>query len=188
VTPFARYTWNHTLIAQVVGDSPADKAGLKQGDVILELNGDEVKKVATFRNRIALTRPGTVVKLTVLRDGKKKKLGVTIGSLETDDKGQPISADKLPKLGMSLQKLTAELSEQFGYEGAKGVLVTAVVAGSIADRAGIKRGDLIEEINRTAVTEPHQVKKLIKETDKKTVLLLVRQGDASRYLALKLKD
>lgn len=176
------------LIAQVVENSPADKAGLKQGDVVLTLNGNEVKKVATFRNSIALTRPGTDVKLTVLRDGKKKKIEVTIGSLETDDKGQPISADKLPKLGMSLQKLTAELAEQFGYEGAKGVLVTAVEAGSIAERAGIKRGDLIEEVNRKAVTEAHQVKKLIKETDKKTILLLVRQGDSSRYLALKLKD
>jgi len=89
---------------------------------------------------------------------------------------------------MSLQKLTDDLAEQFGYEGAKGVLVTAVEDGSIADRAGIKRGDLIEEVNRKAVSEPHEIKNLIKETDKKTVLLLVRQGDASRYLALKLKD
>ncbi len=176
------------LVAQVVEDSPAEKAGLKQGDVILELDGNKVSKVAKFRNSIALTRPGTEIELTILRDGKKKELEVTVGSLETDDEGRPVSADKLPKLGMSLQKLSEELATQFGYEDAKGVLVTAVDAGSIADRAGIKRGDLIEEVNRTAVTEPHQVKNLIKESDKKTILLLVRQGDASRYLALKLKD
>lgn len=176
------------LVAQVIKDSPADKAGLKQGDVILKLDGKQVDKVAKFRNHIALTRPGTEISLTVLREGKNKKIKVTIGALETDDKGQPVSADKLPKLGMSLQKLTDELAEQFGYEGAKGVLVTAVESGSIADRAGIKRGDLIEEVNRKAVTEAHQVKKLIKDSEKKTVLLLVRQGDASRYLALKLKD
>lgn len=176
------------LISQVVEDSPAEKAGLEQGDVILELNGKTVTKVAKFRNSIALTRPGTEIELTILRNGKEKEIEVTIGSLETDDKGHPISADKLPKLGMSLQKLTSELAEQFGYEDAKGVLVTAVEAGSIADRAGIKRGDLIEEVNRKAVNEPSQVKKLIKESNKKTILLLVRQGDASRYLALKLKD
>ncbi|SHJ39151.1 serine protease Do [Malonomonas rubra DSM 5091] len=176
------------LVAQVIEDSPAEKAGLEQGDVILKLNGETVNKVAKFRNTIALTRPGTDVKLLILRDGKKKTVKVTIGSLETDEKGQPVSADKLPKLGMSLQKLTDDLAEQFGYEGAKGVLVTAVEADSIAARAGIKRGDLIEEVNRKPVSEAHQVKKLIKESEKKTVLLLVRQGDASRYLALKLSD
>ncbi len=176
------------LVAQVVEDSPAEKAGLEQGDVILKLDGNKVDKVAKFRNRIALTRPGTEVTLSILRDGKNKQVKVTIGSLETDDKGRPVSADKLPKLGMSLQKLTPELAEQFGYEDAKGVLVTAVESGSLADRAGIKRGDLIEEVNRKPVTEAHQVKTLIKESEKKTVLLLVRQGDASRYLALKLTD
>ncbi|NOY13365.1 MAG: PDZ domain-containing protein, partial [Deltaproteobacteria bacterium] len=176
------------LIAKVMADSPAEKAGLKQGDVILKMDGKKVKKVAKFRNTIALTRPGSKVELTVLRDGKKKTITVTIGALETDAKGRPVSADKLPKLGMSLQKLNAELAAQLGYKGANGVLVTAVEAGSIADRAGIKRGDLIEEVNRTAVTDPAQVKKLIKQSNKKVILLLVRQGDASRYLALKLQD
>ncbi|WP_303722954.1 DegQ family serine endoprotease [Malonomonas rubra] len=176
------------LVAQVIEDSPAAKAGLRQGDVILELDGIKVDKVAKFRNQIALTRPGTEIKLTVLRDGEEKQIKATIGSLETDEQGKPVSADKLPKLGMSLQKLTDELAGQFGYEGEKGVLVTAVEADSIADRAGIKRGDLIEEVNRKAVTEPQQVKEMIKESDKKTVLLLVRQGEASRYLALKLTD
>jgi serine protease Do len=176
------------LIAQVIEDSPAEKAGLEQGDVILRLNGQKVEKVAKFRNTIALTRPGSEIRLQVLRDGKKQTINVTIGSLETDDEGRPVSADKLPKLGMSLQKLTPELAEQFGYEGAQGVLVTAVEPDSIAARAGIKRGDLIEEVNRKPVSEAHQVKKLIKESNKKSVLLLVRQGDASRYLALKLDD
>ncbi len=88
---------------------------------------------------------------------------------------------------MKLQKLTADLAEQFGYEGASGVLVTAVEPGSIAARAGIKRGDLIEEVDRQEVKNSAEVKKLIKESKKKTVLLLVRQGEGSRYLALKLE-
>lgn len=174
------------LVAQVQEDSPAEKGGLKQGDVILKLNGKKVEKVAIFRNEIAMTSPGTEVVLKVLRDGQKKKLKVKIGAMETDAKGQPVSSDALPELGMKLQKLTNELAEQFGYEGAKGVLVTAVEPDSIAARAGIKRGDLIEEVNRTEVTDSAQVKKLITESKKKTVLMLVRQGEASRYLALKL--
>ncbi|MCW8860392.1 MAG: DegQ family serine endoprotease [Deltaproteobacteria bacterium] len=175
------------LVAQVMEDSPAEKAGVKQGDVILKLNGEKVDKVANFRNKIALTRPGTEVDLQVLRDGKKKKIAVTIGTMEADAEGRPLSSNELPELGMSLQKLTPELAEQLGYEEAQGVLVSAVEAGSIAARAGIKRGDLIEEVNRKEVSDPEQVKVLIKESKKKTVLLLVRQGGASRYLALKLE-
>ena len=175
------------LVAQVMEDSPAEKGGFKQGDVILKLNGNKVDKVARFRNQVAMTRPGTEVEFLVLRDGKKKKIKAVIGTMETDDAGQQVSSDKLPELGMRLQKLTRDLAEQFGYEGAQGVLVTDVEPGSIAARAGIKRGNLIEEVNRNEVETPDQVKKLIKDSKKKTVLLLVRQGDASRYLALKLK-
>ncbi|MEA3544937.1 MAG: DegQ family serine endoprotease [Thermodesulfobacteriota bacterium] len=175
------------LVAQVMEDSPAEIAGLKQGDVILKLNDNKVDKVAKFRNQIAMTRPGTDVEFLVFRDGKKKKIKAAIGTMETDDDGHPISSDELPELGMKLQKLTRDLAEQFDYKDARGVLVTAVETGSLAARAGIKRGDLIEEVNRKEVGTPAQVKELIKNSKKKTVLLLVRQGDASRYLALKLE-
>jgi len=176
------------LVSQVMADSPAAKAGLQQGDVILALNGDKVDKVSKFRNKIAFTSPGTKVKLLVLRDGKKETIVAEIGTLETDQQGHAVSADALPKLGMTLQGLTPELADQLGYQNASGVVVTAVESGSIAAQAGIKRGDLIEEVNRTQVKTPAQVKQLIKDSNKKTVLLLVRQGDASRYLALKLAD
>ncbi len=176
------------LVAQVMDDSPAEEAGLKQGDIILELDGDKVDKVASFRNRVSLTAPGTKIKLLVLRDGKKKTFTARVGEMDGVKESQPAATDQLPKLGMTLQKLTPELAQQLGYENAKGVVVTAVESGSLAARAGIRRGDLIEEVNRTEVGDPDQVKKLISESKKKTVLLLVRQGEASRYLALKLDD
>lgn len=175
------------LVAQVMEDSPAEKAGIQQGDVILKLNGKKITKVATFRNKIAMTRPESQVKLLVLRNGNKKKITATIGSMETDANGHPVESNKLPELGMSLQKLTADIAEQLGYTGTHGVLVVEVEPGSIAARAGIRRGNLIEEVNRTEVETPEQVKALIKKSDRKTVLLLVRQGDASRYLALRIK-
>ncbi len=176
------------LVAQVIEDSPAAAAGLQQGDVITELNGEPVNKVANFRNRISLTRPGTKIKLTILHKGKEQTIKVKIGAMETAGKGASVESSKVPKLGMSLQKLTPELAERFGYGDAQGVLVTAVEADSLAARAGIKQGDLIEEINRKSVSTPEQVKQLVKESNKKSLLLLVRQGDASRYLALKLKN
>lgn len=176
------------LVAQVIEDSPAAEAGLQQGDVIITLNAEPVAKVASFRNQISLTRPGTKIKLTVLRDGKEKTIKARIGALDTDDQGRPVESGNVPKLGMSLQELTPELAERFGYQDSKGVLVTTVEADSLAARAGIKSGDLIEEVNRKLVTKPEQVQKLIKESNKKSLLLLVRQGDANRYLALKLED
>jgi len=175
------------LIAQVMEDSPAEKSGLEQGDIILKLNGEKVDQVAKFRNQIAMTRPGTKVDIVVLRDGHKKTIKAKIGTMKTDKKGHPVASDALPELGMTLQPLTPELAEQFGYDGVHGVLVTDVEPGSLAARAGIQRGCLIEEVNRQTVKTPQQVKKMIKNSKKKTILLLVREGGNSRYLALKLK-
>ena len=176
------------LIAQVMEGSAAEKAGLQQGDIILKLNGKKVNNVAKFRNKIAMTRPDSKVKFTVLHKGKKKKVVATIGAMKTDHDGRQISSDQLPKLGMRLQKLTPDLAEQFGYENLSGVLVTAVDANSLAANAGIKRGSLIEEVDHVAVTSPKQVKKLIKESKRDKVLMLVRSGKGSRYLALKVKE
>ena len=174
------------LVAQVLEDSPAEKAGVQQGDVILKLDGEKVTAVASFRNKVAMTRPGSKVELLVLRGESKKKIKATIGAMDADEDGHPISSGELSELGISLQKLTADLAEQLGYEGIDGVLISKVEPGSIAARAGIRRGHLIEEVNRKEVETPEQVKRLIKESDKKTVLLLVRQGDTSRYLALRI--
>jgi serine protease Do len=176
------------LVSQVMEDSPAEKSGLQQGDVILTLGGEKITSVANFRNKIAMTRPGTKVKLLVLRDGHKKKITATIGAMDTDENGHPIKSGELPELGMNLQKLTPDLAEQLGYEGTHGVLVSEVQPGSIAARAGIQRGNLIEEVNRKEVSTPDQVKEIMKESDRKTVLLLVRQGKSSRYLALRIKE
>jgi len=176
------------LIAQVMDDSPAATAGLKQGDILLKVDGKKITKVAKFRNQIAMTTPQTKIKLLVLREGKKRTITVTIGAQDGTETETQSNNDKLPKLGMQLQSLTGELAKQFDYVGAHGVLVTAVDAGSIAAQAGIQRGSLIEEVNRTPVKTPTQVKQAIRDSKKNTVLLLVRHGSTSRYLALKLKQ
>lgn len=172
------------LITQVLEDSPAEDADLKQGDIILEIDGDKVDKVSTFRNRIALTAPGTKVQLTILRDGDHKTIKVKIGALELAASGQKSDSSDLPTLGLSLQPLTPELAERFGYEDQQGVLVAGVESGSLADRAGIKRGSLILEINRKRVTSAKEAKKLL-NTKKKSHLFLVRQGQGTRYVAIK---
>ncbi len=175
------------LVAQVIEDSPAEKAGLKRGDVILEIDGDPVGKVADFRNRVALTAPGTRVRLLVLRDGRKKTIKVTIGTMEDETPGKG-GTSSISSFGLQLQPLTAELADKLGYEGEKGVLVAGVDPGSPADEAGIERGDLIQEVNRIAVTTPSQVREALKKSRGGKALLLVRHGQSTRYLAIRAKE
>jgi len=172
------------LITNVQEGSPAADAELKQGDIILEIDGDKVDKVANFRNRIALTAPGTKVALTILRDGEREKITVKIGMMDSADAQSKAATGKLSKLGMGLQQLTPELADRLGYADEKGVLIASVESGSLADRAGIKRGSLILEIDRQPVTDVKHVQKLL-ETEKKTHLFLLREGDATRYVAIK---
>jgi len=176
------------LVTQVMEDTAAAKAGLKQGDLVLKMDGKKVGKVAEFRNRVSFTPPGTKVKLLIQRNGKQQTLTAEIGMLETNAKGQPTASSKLSKLGLSLQELNDALAEKFGYQGQAGALVTEVEPGSAAERAGIKRGDLIQEVNRSEVKTPADVRKAIEENRRSSLLLLVRQGEATRYLAIKLDD
>ncbi len=175
------------LVSQVMEDSAAEKGGLQQGDIITRLNGEPVESVAAFRNRIAMTRPGTTIELELVRKGKTRKHKLVVDVMEAEQAAAPAATDELPQLGLRLQKLTPELAEQFGYEAGRGVLVSAVEPGSLAARAGIERGALIEEVNRVAVQEPEQVASLVEKSPRNTVLLLVRQGNASRYLTMRFR-
>jgi serine protease Do len=173
------------LVSKVVDGSPAAKAGLKQGDVLLKVDGRKVGKVAEFRNAIAMTAPGTAIHLDLLRDGKPRQVEVTIGKQETESKENPAASGSEGHLGLTLQPLTSDLAAQLGYKGEKGALVGGVEDGSPAAEAGIQRGDLIQEVNRKPVTSPEEVGQAIKNSGKKPVLLLVRHGEAARYVAIR---
>jgi serine protease Do len=174
------------LVSQVIEDSPADDAGLRQGDIILQIDGDKVDKVATFRNRIALTSPGTKIKLVIFRDGKEKTIKVKIGKQSEEISTNKGSSD-LPKIGLSLQNLSPEMAKRYGYENEKGVLVADVENGSLAARAGIRQGSLILEIDREKVTSVKQAMSLLKKNKSGSILLLVKEGDSLRYIVMKTK-
>ena len=173
------------LITKVVEDSPAENAGLQQGDVILKIEGDKVNNVATLRNRISLTSPGTNVHLTIYRDGNTKTVKVRIGKLDSDSLGQSKQDGELSNLGLSLHQLTPELAERYGYENEQGVLISNVERGSLAYRAGLKSGDLILQINRQSVTTVDEARNLLQNRTGGAVLLLVRKGDMTQYVVLK---
>jgi serine protease Do len=178
---------NGALVAQVNKDSPAEKAGLKVGDVIVKYQGKPVADTRELRNAVAATAPGTKAELTVIRDGKERKFTVTIGKLTPEKAGAAGGeTDRLEKLGLSVQPLTPELAKQFGYENEPGVLISDVDPDSPAGEANLQRGDLIVEANRQAVTNVDELRDALAKSED-SVLLLIKRKDASLFVVLRVK-
>ncbi|QWV93014.1 DegQ family serine endoprotease [Geomonas oryzisoli] len=173
------------LVAEVMKDSPAEKAGVKGGDIILEYDGHAIKEMSELPRRVAATPVGKKVKLVVLRDGKQVPLQVTIEKLkEGEDEDAAVTGDRL---GLKVIDLTQERAQQMRLQGEKGVLVADVQADSIAERAGIVEGDLIREINGVRIASVKDYSKVIAGVKKGGYLkMLLRRGEASLFVALRI--
>ncbi|SFI64230.1 DegQ family serine endoprotease [Nitrosomonas sp. Nm34] len=173
------------LVAQVSKHSPAEKAGLQQGDIIERFQGELVKDVGSFRNQVALLAPGTTVELTILRNGKKKNVEVEIGKLIKEKLPTEQTSQRAEDIGLTVQTLTPQLAEQFGATAGEGVIVTEVRPGSVAAMSGIKSGTIILQVNRKAVKNTAEFQRAIKESrSDKRLLLLIREGDTQRFVVL----
>jgi len=176
------------LIAQVTEDSPAQKAGLKQGDIIITYQGRKVESIGTFRNQVALTPPDTKTELTILRDGKRKILDVKIGKQDKNMEVASGPAQSSDELGMTVQTITPQLAEQFNIKPETGIVVTEVQPYSIATAAGIKTGSIILQANRKTVKNTAEFKRIIKDSNtSKSVVLLVLDDNYQRYIVLNWK-
>jgi len=172
------------LVANVSKDGPADKAGVKVGDVIVEFDGKEVKDSGDLPIIVARTPVDKKVQMKVLRDKKNVLLNVAIGELKEEE--VVATAPEKGELGLTVQRLTPQMAESLGLERVEGVVVTAVEPGSAADEAGIRRGDIIVEVDRKAVRSIDDYKKAVAGVRKgRGVLFLVRRGDNTLFLALK---
>jgi len=154
------------LVAKVAGGSPADKAGMEPGDVITEVNGTAMKESSAIVNTIGLMKPGTAVALKTFRDGKGRSVNVTIGQ-HPDDESEPApkvssAKDKDLPYGMLLVNLTKPLKAKHSLESDAGALVTEVESGSIAERSGMKSGDLILKVDGKKVDGVAAFKGLVK--------------------------
>ena len=177
------------IINEILEDSPAEKAGLEQGDIILELDGKEIEKNDEFRKQVAKFKPGTKVKVLVLRDGKQKTLTVELGKREAPDKLVMAKSETLEQLGITVENLTAELAQRFDYKGLKGVIVTDVAPGSLAAEKGIRTGTLITEVNQQPISNTKEFNKAIKDAaKKKSILLLVKDKNHSRHIVIELPE
>jgi serine protease Do len=175
------------LVSEVQKDSPASAAGLQRGDVIIRLDGVELQDVSDLRNRVALIQPGSKAMVEIIRSGREKKIQVTIGeqpsNFSKSGSGSK-NGDALEQYGLILQELTPELAKKFEYEEDSGVIISDVASGSPADAAGLKPGQLVEEVNREPVNSLKALDKVLKESRSDKVLLRIRTGDYSTYVVL----
>jgi len=173
------------LVSQILPDTPAGKAGIQRGDVIVEFNG---QKIGEWRDLPVIVAQAPVekdAKVVVVRNGKPKELRVRIGRLPDDE--QLAANDPTDQgagaFGLRLQDLTPALAEQLGMDDTEGVLVAEVDPAGPAAEAGIRRGDVIVEVDRSAVDSAQDLAAKLGST-KKSALLLVRRGDNTLYVAL----
>ena len=179
-------TSDGALVSEVTADGPAEKAGIKSGDIITQFNGQKVKGVNELRTMVAAAEVGSEVTLTVIRDGATKEINVVLGELPENlpsSKQEQLPSEQT--LGMVLQELTPEIAKQLGYEGESGLVVGDVVPGSPADNAGIQRGDLIVEVGRRRVATLDDFRKAMSYVPQgEGVLLLVKSGDHAHYVVV----
>jgi serine protease Do len=173
-------------VSQVVDVSPADKAGIKAGDIILEMDGKKLEGPQQFKNAIAMVEPGTKVSLLVYRDGKELTKKVEIGSLSDSTFATDVS-EIGQELGLQVQELTEELARQFGYEPAKGVIVSEVTDGGIAARNGIRPGMLIVNVNRRNVRSVAEFNSALEETaGTRKATMLIKYEKSANWVVLEL--
>jgi serine protease Do len=175
------------IISEISPDAPAAHAGLKRGDVILELNGQSISSANELRLRISQTAPGTSVKLGVSRDGKMQDFNVTLAELPPDKTAPegPGESSGGGLEGVDVQNLSADIAQQLQLRpGTHGVVVTSVDPASAAAAAGLSRGDVIQEVNHKPVTNIEEYKQALAAAGNKSVLLLVNQGGVSHFVAV----
>jgi serine protease Do len=188
-SPFGVEEEKGVLVGNIMKDGPAQKAGIKTGDVIVELGGNKITGVRDLQRRVAAFKPGSTVKIKVMRDKKEKLFTVSIGEMPGETVAQAAEPKTKPALGLKVQDLTPEIAERLSLPQAEGVLVGSVEPNSPAARAGIRSGDVIDEVNRQRVKNVKDFKQLTGQLKKGEGILLhvMREGGAI-YVMVKPKE
>ncbi len=176
------------LVADVLENTPAERAGFRREDVIVRFRGSEIEDHDDLPLMVAKTPVGTVADVIVLRGGKFVTLQPKIGTLpekivpKKNEKPQP------DKVGLIVEESTARIAKVLGQPKPFGVIVESVEPGSAAEKAGVSRGDVIEEIDRKPVSDFAAYTELVSSLKEgKAVLVLIRRKEGTRFLTLKLQ-
>jgi serine protease Do len=176
------------LLSDVSPNGPAAKAGLVKGDIVLQVNGQPVNDPSELQLKIAMTPPGSSVKLKILRNGKENMINVTLGELpakgeqaQEQEGGENSSSSQ----GLSIDNLTPDMARQLRLpRNTRGVVVTDVEPGSAAASADIRRGDVILEVNRSPVSNVNEFNRIISRLGNQDILLLINRRGSTLYVVL----
>ena len=172
------------LVSSVVHDSPADRAEIKAGDVIVGYNGKEIDNANDLPFLVAGTPVGKTVSLQVLRGNKTMALPVTIEKMQEEEAVAATSVKG--DLGLTVEEITPEVAENLGLDRTRGVVIRAVAPDSLAEEAGLQPGDIIREIDRKPIRDLSDYKKIMANAvQEKSVLFLIQRQDNTIFLALR---
>lgn len=177
------------LVADITEGGPADKAGVKRGDIIIELNGNKIDQMPDLPKLVASYSPGTKTNMKVLRDGKEKTLNVKLGELP--EQGTQVSSrnqkdDIEQSLGLIVQDITPQIKKKLGIEYSNGVVITDVRANSVGSGGGLLRGDVILEINKKQIANLDDYRNTLDSAKEgQNLLFLIKRGSNTIYVALK---
>jgi serine protease Do len=183
---FGLKTSKGVIVSDVLKGSPAEKAGLQSGDVILQFNGKEVENARALSQMAAATAPNTQVKIDILRNGKAETISLTVGTMSEEGQKAPAPEEEKTSWGMTVQQLTPQLAQQLGLEPeSTGVLITGIQSGSPAEDAGLQPGDVITQINKQEIKDLSDYQQALKQVKKgENLLLLIRRGSGAFYVVL----
>jgi serine protease Do len=170
------------LIGDILPGGPAEKGGLQRGDIILDFAGYPIRHMQELQRLVAATQPGTAIQVRVLRDRREQLVTLEVAELrDPEPKAEPAGS----RYGLTLDALTKEHAKQFNLKIDQGVVITNVESGSPAARDGIRKGDVILEIERSPVSSLETFRDVVSKLDPSThILLLILRQDRSFYMIL----
>ncbi len=178
------------IISKVQKDSPAEKYGLKDEDVVLRFNGKEVDNSTELSTWIAGSSPDAKIVLTILRNGKTKDIEVKLGELTPDKQNLAEGSSQFDKIGLEVSNITNDLAQKYNIpDGMKGVVITAVNPRGIAAANGLKEGDVVVKLNRSVIESVNQFTSVLNDIDAgDTVLFYVQRGNANLFIAFQMPN
>ncbi|MEW6327205.1 MAG: DegQ family serine endoprotease [Thermodesulfobacteriota bacterium] len=176
------------LVGDVFAGSPADKANIKRGDVIIEFDGKKIDEMSDLPRLVANTPVGKAVTIKIIRDGQEQMLSAKIAEMK-EEKPPVAKTDVEKKIGLSIQEITPEIAEELGLEDETGVIVTGVTPGSPAEDADFNQGDIIKELNRKSIKNLRDYRMAMDKAAKEdTILFLVQREGQTLYLTIDLRE